>query len=58
VSRALAYLLDTLAMLGIATIVFFFVWAVSGRAGTGGIAAAIAWGASEYFIRACSTRRY
>jgi uncharacterized RDD family membrane protein YckC len=49
--RAGAYLIDTLVMLAIPAVVFFLVWAISGDAGTGGIAAAIAWGATEYVVR-------
>ena len=50
-SRAAAWFIDTLVMLGIATLVFFFIWAINGRAGTAGVAAAIAWGGAEYFFR-------
>jgi uncharacterized RDD family membrane protein YckC len=46
-----AWFVDTLVMLGIATFVFFFVWAITGKAGTAGVASAIAWGAAEYFFR-------
>jgi uncharacterized RDD family membrane protein YckC len=50
-ARVGAYLIDTLLMLAIATVVFFLVWAISGDAGTAGIGAAIAWGAAEYLFR-------
>lgn len=50
-SRAAAWLIDTLVMLGVATVVFLFVWAITGRVGTAGIAAAIAWGGAESLLR-------
>jgi uncharacterized RDD family membrane protein YckC len=50
-SRAGAYLIDTLAMLGIAAVAFLLAWAISGDAGRAGIIAAISYGGSEYFVR-------
>jgi uncharacterized RDD family membrane protein YckC len=50
-SRAGAYLLDTVAMLAVATVAFFLAWAISADAGRAGIIAAIAYGGGEYFVR-------
>jgi uncharacterized RDD family membrane protein YckC len=50
-SRVGAYLVDAIVLVWIAVAVFFLIWATSGKAGTAGIAAAIAWGATEYLFR-------
>jgi len=49
--RVGAYLIDTVVLLSITLVVFFLIWATSGKAGTAGIAAAIAWGATDYLFR-------
>jgi uncharacterized RDD family membrane protein YckC len=49
--RAGAYVIDTVILGCIAVVVFFVVWATSGKAGTAGIAAAIAWGFTDLLIR-------
>ena len=50
-SRAGAWLVDTFILMILAVVLFFAIWAASGDAGSAGIAAAIAWGATEYLVR-------
>jgi uncharacterized RDD family membrane protein YckC len=50
-SRVGAYLVDAVVLVWIAVAVFFLIWATSGKAGTAGIVAAIAWGPTDYLFR-------
>jgi uncharacterized RDD family membrane protein YckC len=50
-SRVAAYLIDTVILMLLAVVLFFVIWAASGEAGTAGIAAAIAWGATDLLVR-------
>ncbi|HYZ28830.1 MAG TPA: RDD family protein [Thermoleophilaceae bacterium] len=50
-SRFGAWLVDTLILMVLAVVLFFAIWAASGDARSAGIAAAIAWGATEYLVR-------